>query len=319
MRVVVTGAAGFIGSRLVEVLHEAGEDVVGVDAFTPYYDRTDKEANAAAWRSAGVPLVESDLREADLRSLLEGAEVVHHLAAQPGVRASWAAFDDYATHNLVATQRVLEAARDVGVRRVVVASSSSVYGNASSYPTGEDDPLRPHSPYGVTKRAVEDLCRAHAENWGTETVLMRYFTVYGPRQRPDMAFHRILESALHGRPFPLYGDGSARRDFTFVDDAVTATVAAATADVAPATPVNVAGGDESSMAGIFDLVAELVGRPVPIDRRPAQPGDVDRTGGDTARAAALLGYRPSVDLREGLERQLAWHRNRPRADAAPIP
>jgi nucleoside-diphosphate-sugar epimerase len=316
MRAVVTGAAGFIGSRLTEVLQAEGAEVSGVDAFTPYYDRALKESNTEVWRAAGAPLLELDLRSADLRPVLDGAEVVHHLAAQPGVRASWGAFEDYATHNLVATQRVLEAAREVGVRRVVVASSSSVYGNATSYPTREDDALRPHSPYGVTKRAVEDLCRAHVENWGTETVLLRYFTVYGPRQRPDMAFHRLLEAALGGGSFPLYGDGSARRDFTYVDDAVAATVAAGTADLEPGTVLNVAGGDESSMAGIFDLVADLVGAPVALDRRPAQPGDVDRTGGDTGRAARLLGYAPTVDLRTGLERQLAWHRARSAAAGA---
>lgn len=309
MRIVVTGAAGFIGSRLVELLSSAGEDVVGIDSFTPYYDRSAKEANAAAWKAAGVPLVEVDLRDADLTDVFEGAEVVHHLAAQPGVRASWDCFDLYSGHNLLGTQRVLEAARRVGVRRVVVASSSSVYGNASTYPTSEGDPLVPHSPYGVTKKAVEDLCRAHAANWGTETVLMRYFTVYGPRQRPDMAFHRMFEAALDGGTFPLYGDGSARRDFTFVDDAVAATIAAADADVEPATPINVAGGDEAEMREVFAMVEELVGRPLQLDRQPAQAGDVDRTGGCTDRAAKLLGYAPSVTLREGLERQLEWHRS----------
>jgi nucleoside-diphosphate-sugar epimerase len=310
MRAVVTGGAGFIGSHLVEALLDRGDEVEVIDSFTPYYGRDAKEANAAAWRGRGAPLFELDLRTAALEPRFDGVDVVFHLAAQPGVRASWEQFDDYASHNLVATQRVLEAARVCGVRRVVTASSSSVYGNAVSFPTVEDDALRPHSPYGVTKRAVEDLARAYAANWGVQTVLLRYFTVYGPRQRPDMAFHRLCEAVLHGSPFPMFGDGSARRDFTFVSDAVAATVAAAESDVPVAAAVNVAGGDEASMAEVFAMLEELAGRPVPLERRPAQAGDVDRTGGDTTLARALLGYRPSVSLREGLGRQLDWHRHR---------
>lgn len=310
MRAVVTGGAGFIGSHLVEALVERGDDVAVVDAFTPYYDRALKEGNAAGWRAVGVPLYELDLRTDDLGEVVDGADVVFHLAAQPGVRASWEVFDAYAGHNLTATQRVLETARTGGVGRVVLASSSSVYGNAKEYPTREDDPLRPHSPYGVTKKAVEDLARAYADNWGVSSVLLRYFTVYGPRQRPDMAFHRLCEAVRHGTPFPLFGDGSARRDFTYVADAVAATMAAGTAELEPATAINVAGGDEASMAEVFALLEGLVGAPLILDRQPAQKGDVDRTGGDTARARALLGYDPAVTLRDGLERQLAWHRQR---------
>lgn len=299
-----------MGSHLVDALVERGDEVVVVDAFTDYYDRRLKEANADGWRQRGAVLHEADLLHADLVSSFDGADVVFHLAAQPGVRASWEAFDRYADHNLTATQRVLDAARRVGVRRVVLASSSSVYGNAEAYPTREEASLRPHSPYGVTKRAAEDLARAYADNWGLSTVLLRYFTVYGPRQRPDMAFHRICEAVLRGTPFPLYGDGSARRDFTYVSDAVAATIAAATADVERATPINIAGGDEAAMSEVFDLVGELAGRPVELDRQPTQKGDVDRTGGDTTRARRLLGYDPRVSLREGLDAQLAWHRQR---------
>lgn len=217
MRHLVTGAAGFIGSQLVEALLGAGEEVVGLDAFTPYYDRSQKEANLADVRDQPCfQLIEADLRDADLESLLAGVNVVYHQAAQPGVRLSWSeGFAAYDGCNVLATQRLLEACRATGVDRVVYASSSSVYGNADYYPVTEADLPRPHSPYGVTKLAAEHLCSLYAANYGLSTVSLRYFTVFGPRQRPDMAFHRLIEGALVGDPFPLYGDGSHVRDFTF--------------------------------------------------------------------------------------------------------
>ena len=314
MRAVVTGVAGFIGSTLADRLLADGWSVVGVDCFTPYYDVAVKRSNLPA----GVTLVEADLRTAGLVELLEGIDVVFHQAAQPGVRLSWSdGFGDYVSHNVLATQRLLEAARAVGLPRLVYASSSSVYGNAARYPTTEDDLPAPHSPYGVTKLAAEHLCGLYAANWGVPTVSLRYFTVYGPRQRPDMAFHRLCESALGQTPFPLYGDGGAVRDFTFVDDVVAANVAAAAADVAPGTVVNVAGGGEAVMSEVIDLVGELAGQPVPIDRQPAQAGDVDRTGGSIERAAALLGWSPTVGLHAGLAAQLEWHRQYRRAGATP--
>jgi UDP-glucuronate 4-epimerase len=303
----VTGVAGFVGSHLADALLARGDEVVGVDCFTPYYDAVAKRANVPD----GVRLVEVDLRDADLAPILDGAHVVFHQAAQPGVRLSWSTgFAEYASHNVLATQRLLEAAVAAGGPRVVYASSSSVYGQAPSYPTSEDDLPHPHSPYGVTKLAAEHLCGLYAANWGLPTVSLRYFTVYGPRQRPDMAMHRLCEAARTGTAFPLFGDGSARRDFTFVADVVAANVAAAAAEVEPGTVVNIAGGGDTSMTELIDLVGEVAGAPVAVDRRPAQPGDVDRTGGTIEQARALLGWSPAVTLRAGVAAQVEWHRSR---------
>lgn len=312
MRAVVTGAAGFIGSTLVEALLRRGDHVLGVDCFTPYYDASSKRVNLGrAVRSASFELVEADLRVGELAELLDGADVVFHQAAQPGVRLSWSdGFADYVSHNVLATQRLLEAARAVGAPRIVHASSSSVYGQAPSYPTFEDDLPRPHSPYGVTKLAAEHLCSLYAATWGIPTVSLRYFSVYGPRQRPDMAVHGLIEAGLSGEPFPLFGDGTAIRDFTFVDDVVRANLAAGDADVRPGTVVNVAGGSETSVADLIPLVGDVLGVDVLVDRRPPQPGDVFRTGGSIDRIEQLLGWSPRVGLRPGLEAQAAWHRSK---------
>ena len=234
-----------------------------------------------------------------------------HQAAQPGVRLSWSAgFADYVGHNVLATQRLLEAVKPSTVSRVVYASSSSVYGNAPAYPTTEDDLPRPHSPYGVTKLAAEHLCNLYASNCGVPTVSLRYFTVYGPRQRPDMAFHRLLDAALSGGSFPLYGDGSAIRDFTYVGDAVSANLAAAECDCEPGTVVNVAGGSSISMRELLQLAAEVVGQSPVIEQLANQPGDVLRTGGTIDRASKVLGWEPTPELRSGLTAQTDWHRAR---------
>jgi nucleoside-diphosphate-sugar epimerase len=304
MRAVVTGAAGFIGSTLADALLAGGNDVVGIDCLTPYYDESVKRANLP--RHDRFTLVEADLRSADLGPMLAGADVVFHQAAQPGVRLSWSSgFGEYVSHNVLATQRLLEAAVAVQTRRVVYASSSSVYGQAPSYPTSETDLPSPHSPYGVTKLAGEHLCGLYAANWGVSTVSLRYFTVYGPRQRPDMAMHRVLSAGLAGESFPLFGDGSAVRDFTFVGDVVAANVAAADADVAPGTVVNVAGGGEIAMTALLELAGDVLGTSIDVDRQPPQPGDVARTGGSIERARDLLGWVPRVGLREGLEAHVA--------------
>ena len=312
MRALVTGAAGFIGSTLTDALLARGDHVVGVDCFTPYYDRAAKESNlATARKSDRFELIEADLRSDDIESLVDGVDAVFHQAAQPGVRLSWSdGFADYVGHNVLATQRLLEAVKANGTAKVVYASSSSVYGNAPAYPTTEEDLPRPHSPYGVTKLAAEHLCNLYAANWGVHTVSLRYFTVYGPRQRPDMAFHRLLEAALSGRPFPLYGDGSAIRDFTFVGDAVGANLAAADGDTAPGTVLNVAGGSSIAMRDLLTLAGDIVGGPVDIEQLPNQPGDVARTGGTIDRAQRLLGWEPTTDLRTGLSAQVDGHRAR---------
>jgi len=297
VRALVTGAAGFVGSQLTERLLAEGHTVRGVDCFTPYYDAVTKRANLESLTDhEGFDLVEVDLRVAAIEPLLATTDVVFHQSAQPGVRLSWSdGFAQYVEHNVLVTQRLLEAVRRQPVERVVFASSSSVYGNASSYPSTETDLPRPHSPYGVTKLAAEHLCALYATNWGLPTVSLRYFSIYGPRQRPDMATHRLIEAALGserevgGSSFPLYGDGRQVRDFTYVGDVVAANMAAATADVAPGTAINVAGGSSCTLTHLVDLVGALVGREVPVDRRPAQPGDVGRTGGSIERAGELLG------------------------------
>jgi nucleoside-diphosphate-sugar epimerase len=312
VRTLVTGVAGFIGSTLAEALMARGDHVLGVDCFTPYYDRATKDANLATLRQSDrFELIEADLRSDDVEPLVDGVDVVFHQAAQPGVRLSWSeGFADYVGHNVLATQRLLEAVKATSSAKVVYASSSSVYGNAPAYPTTEDALPRPHSPYGVTKLAAEHLCNLYAANWGVPTVSLRYFTVYGPRQRPDMAFHRLLEAALSGRAFPLYGDGSAIRDFTFVGDAVRANLAAVDHDTPPGTVVNVAGGSSIAMVDLLELAGDVVGGPVAIEQLPNQPGDVARTGGTIDRAQRVLGWEPTTDLRTGLTAQADWHRAR---------
>lgn len=310
MDVVVTGAAGFIGSQLAERLVGRGDRVTGIDCFTDYYDVAHKRENLSALQGrAGFTLRRDDLCTADLAAVLRGAEVVFHLAGQPGVRGSWAdGFAEYCDNNVLATQRLLEAAHAAGVPRVVYASSSSVYGNAPAYPTRESDLPRPASPYGVTKLAAEHLCGLYGRVHGLTTVSLRHFTVYGPRQRPDMAFRRLVEAALHGGSFPLYGTGQQVRDLTYVDDVVEANVLAASADVAPGTVLNIAGGTRVDMLEVIDAVGSLVGRPVRVEPLPAQPGDVDHTEGCVDAAADLLGWRPEVPLAEGLAAMVRWAR-----------
>jgi UDP-glucose 4-epimerase len=317
VRLLVTGAAGFIGSTLVDALLAEGVEVVGVDAFTDLYDPARKRANLAdALRRPGFRLVEADLRTAPLEPLLDGITHVAHLAAVPGVRASWGeSFRAYADHNVLATQRLLEGARAHAgrIERFVAASSSSIYGMPTRFPTPEDEPPRPLSPYGVTKVATESLLLAYHASFGVPTVGLRYFTVYGPRQRPDMGFHRFFEAARAGEPVTVYGDGGQTRDFTFVEDAVRATRAALTApSTVPA--YNIGGGHRVALGAVLDAIASVCGRPVARRHVDPPPGDPRDTSADTAAARRDLGYAPRTDLVEGLKRQWEWQR---RQAAAP--
>ncbi len=246
-----------------------------------------------------------------IEELLHGVDVIFHQAAQPGVRLSWSdGFEEYVAHNVLATQRLLEAAHRTGSARVVYASSSSVYGNQPRYPVHEDDVPRPYSPYGVTKLAGEHLCALYAENWSLPTVSLRYFTVFGPRQRPDMSIHRLCEAAIGGSTFARFGSGEQIREFTYVSDVVAANLAAADADVAPGTCCNVAGGGEITLNDLIVLVGDVAGAPVAVDAQAAMAGDAFRNGAATDRARALLGWEPRVSLRSGVEAQVAWHRSR---------
>jgi UDP-glucuronate 4-epimerase len=305
---LVTGAAGFIGSHLVERLVGAGREVRAVDCLTSYYSVEQKRQTLRALELLpGCRVIRADLRTCAMAELLEGVDVVFHQAGQPGVRDSWEGFDEYVAQNLLVTQRLLRATQRSSVRRFVYASSSSVYGDASRHPTPEDALPKPVSPYGATKLAAEHLCGVYA-GLGVATVSLRYFTVYGPRQRPDMALHRLIEAAFSGDRFPLFGDGRQVRDLTYVADVVEANMAAGDAsDLPPGTVLNIAGGTVTSLRGVIEMVEELVGRSVEIDPRPAQPGDVRETSGSTALAADLLGWRPRVALQDGVTEQISWH------------
>jgi len=310
MYAIVTGAAGFIGSHLAEALCGAGHRVLGIDCFTDYYERSTKRHNIQALESTkDFSLSTIDLRSGTLEPLFDGADVVFHLAGQPGARRSWSGgFSEYCSHNVLATQLVLEGAKNSGCPRVVYASSSSVYGDTPSLPSAEADLPRPLSPYGVTKLAAEHLCGLYSANFGLSTVALRYFSVFGPRQRPDMAIRRLIDSAIQGQPFTLYGTGEQTRDFTYVQDVVAATLAAATVNLAPGTVLNIAGGLSTSMADLIELVGDLAERPVAIERSAARAGDVHQTGANTDAARDSLGWAPRVSLREGLGEQIAWSR-----------
>ncbi|NUR08726.1 MAG: NAD-dependent epimerase/dehydratase family protein [Nocardioidaceae bacterium] len=310
-RAVVTGAAGFIGSHLAERLVADGWQVTGVDCFTDYYPRQDKEANLASLvHEPRFDLVERDLAHDGWQQAFAGASAVFHLAAQAGVRGSFgSSFAQYARDNLVATQRVFETAADAEVPRVVWASSSSVYGDAETHPCVEaTTPTRPRSPYGVTKRACEDLAHIYRSR-GLAITGLRYFTVYGPRQRPDMAIRKICEALGSGATFPQLGDGFQSRDFTFVTDAVDATLRAGTVDD-PAPVYNIGGGDEATLARVISTLEGLAGTRLTLDRRPAQRGDVRRTSADVGLARRTLGWTPVVSLPDGLAAELAWVRGR---------
>jgi UDP-glucuronate 4-epimerase len=309
MRVLVTGAAGFIGSHLCERLLDDGVSVRGLDRFSDYYDPQIKRQNAGPLTEhPDFELIEGSVTDTDATGLLHGVSVVYHLAGQPGVRVSWGReFEVYVEDNVLATQQLLEAARDASLDRFVFASSSSIYGDAEHFPTSEGDTTAPVSPYGVTKLAAEHLCRLYWKAFGVPTVALRYFTIFGPRQRPDMAFTRFIDAALAGDEIEIYGDGLQSRDFTYVDDAVTATIAAASSG-RPGAAYNVAGGNRATVREAIEMIERLVEAPVAVRNLAAVTGDARKTGADIEAARRDLGYDPSVSLEDGLRRQVAAQR-----------
>jgi nucleoside-diphosphate-sugar epimerase len=307
MKALVTGAAGFIGSHLCEALLDRGAQVTGLDCFTDYYARALKEANLAPnLHREGFRFVEARIQDVDLTSLLGGVTHVFHLAAQAGVRKSWGRdFRVYSDNNVDASQQLLEASVGLPLHRFVYASSSSIYGDTVPIPMRETAVPQPVSPYGVTKLAAEQLCYLYHVNHGVPTTSLRYFTVYGPRQRPDMGFHRFISAAIAGEPITLYGDGEQTRDFTFVRDAVSATAAAGDRGV-PGRVYNIGGGSRVSINQALDIIGRVAGRPLDVRREPSQKGDMRDTFADTALARADLGFIPTVTLEEGIAAEYRW-------------
>lgn len=310
-RALLTGAAGFIGSHLAEGLLREGWEVTGVDAFTDGYDPAVKERNvAASARNGRFLLVREDLNQADLGALLRGVDTVFHLAAQAGVRTSWGKeFDRYIEANIRATQLLLEACLDHPVRRFVFASSSSVYGETRDLPVRETSPLRPHSPYGVTKLAAENLGHLYRANHGVPFVALRYFTVFGPRQRPDMAFHRLFRAAYDGEEIPVFGTGEQTRDFTYVGDIVRANLLAAASETREGV-FNIGGGARVPLVSVIERIEAITGRTVKRRSTGWEKGDVRDTEADCSSAEREIGYRPETALDEGLRRMDEWYRNR---------
>jgi nucleoside-diphosphate-sugar epimerase len=310
VKALVTGCAGFIGSTLTDRLLADGADVVGIDCFTDYYARDAKERNlAGARRQPRFRFVESRLKDADLTTLLSDRTHVFHLAAQAGVRKSWGRdFQIYTENNIEATQRLLEAATTMpALERLVYSSSSSVYGDRVAMPMREDALPEPVSPYGVSKLAAEQLCYLYFTNFNVPTVSLRYFTVYGPRQRPDMAFHKFLRAAINGDAINVFGDGDQTRDFTFVSDAVNANVLAATRGI-PGRVYNIGGGSRVTVNQVLEMIGRVSGRQPRVKSDPAQKGDMRHTFADTSLARTDLGFEPTVDLENGLAAEYRWIR-----------
>jgi UDP-glucuronate 4-epimerase len=308
VKVLVTGCAGFIGSHLTEALLTDGIAVLGVDCFNENYGRREKLNNLEAARDwDDFDFVPVDLRRGELRDLVEECDAVYHLAAEPGVRSSWGSrFDQYLNNNVLATQLLLEAMRESPTKRFVYASSSSIYGEAEALPTPEDTRPRPRSPYGMTKLAGEHLCSLYHGNHGIDAVSLRYFSVFGPRQRPDMAFNIFCRAAISDEPITVFGDGRQTRDFTYVADVVAATRAAAAAPGVGGEVFNVGGGSRIGLADAIEHIGEVSGRPLRVQHLPMQDGDVRDTGADTTQAKARLGFTPSAVFADGLRAEFEW-------------
>ncbi len=313
LKVLVTGCAGFVGSHLTERLLNDGFEVLGIDSFLDYYSEKIKEANLKnARKNPRFEFIKADILELELKDVLEGVDCIFHQAAQAGVRSSWGdSFQIYTNSNILATQRLLEAcARDRGergIRRFVYASSSSVYGDTKSLPTCEHELPRPISPYGVSKLAGEHLCYLYWKNFGIPTIALRYFTVYGPRQRPDMAFYKFIDAIFNSRKITIYGDGNQTRDFTFVSDIVEANILAIDGGE-DGNVYNIGGGSRISVNRIIDILEKITGKNAVVEHTKTQKGDVKDTYADISKAEADLGYKSRVSIEEGLKKQVMWHR-----------
>jgi nucleoside-diphosphate-sugar epimerase len=307
MRCLVTGAGGFIGSHLCEGLLERGCLVRGVDAFLEFYPRWMKERNLdSIMKKRGFQFIEGDLLRIDLKSIMEGIDVVFHLSAQPGVRKSWGRdFQSYVDNNIIATQRLLEHSLIIKPKLFIYASSSSVYGNVDQLPIIETARTRPISPYGVTKLAGENLCYLYWRNMGIPTVTLRFFTVYGPRQRPDMAFHRFIRAILNGEEITIFGNGKQTRDFTYISDVVEANILCMEKGVV-GEEINIGGGSRTTLMEVVDLLGEISGIRPRVKFMDVQKGDVRDTWADISKAKKILGYRPEVPIEEGLKREFHW-------------
>ncbi len=308
-RCLVTGAAGFLGSHLCEALLAKRHEVIGLDCFIPYYPRDIKEQNLEAARSHDrYRFVEMDLRTDSLHDEVRGADVVFHLAAMPGLMKSWSDFELYSTCNTLGTQRLLDAVRDEKTPQLIYVSTSSVYGREATGP--EDSVLRPFSPYGITKLSAEQLCHAYADNFGVPVTILRYFSVYGPRQRPDMAYNILIRSLLNGDPFVMFGDGEQTRSNTYYTDCVTATLLAyEKRKVSIGETFNVGGGEIVSLNQVLQILRELIGRDIEVEHKPPRPGDQKHTAADISKAKRLLGYNPTTRVKDGLAKQIEWQKS----------
>lgn len=306
---IVTGVAGFIGSHLAETLLKKGIDVVGIDQFNDYYDPQLKQNNIInLHKFSNFKLIQGDIEELNWQELLDSVDAVYHQAAQAGVRSSWGAgFPSYTQRNINATQVILEAAKEVkSLKRIVYASSSSIYGNAATMPTPETLCPQPVSPYGITKLAGERLCWLYHQNFGVPVTALRYFTVYGPRHRPDMAFHKFFKAAIEDEAISIYGDGQQTRDYTFVSDVVAANLAAGKEPKAIGEVFNIGGGSRVTLIELLQIMEEVMGRSIRKNYIEKAKGDARHTSADITKAKKILGYSPQVSLTEGLSKEWEW-------------
>ena len=310
MKCLVTGAAGFIGSHLTQRLLEEGFSVIGIDSFNDFYSRRIKDRNVLPFKEhKNFRLISADINEVDLSGIFKEVQCVFHLAAQAGVRTSWGEnFSVYTENNITSTQRLLETAKDYDLTKFVYASSSSVYGLCPQIPMTEESPLSPYSPYGVTKLAAEFLCQLYFKNFGVPTVSLRFFTVYGPGQRPDMAFHKFMKAIVEDSPLSVFGDGAQTRDFTYIDDIIEANFSSLEKGKAGQI-YNIGGGNRRELKAIFPLLEKICGKKIKYRWEERQKGDVFHTYADIQKAHDDLGYSPETPLEDGLKKQWEWIQN----------